>query len=184
MNNNYKSKKIVKSWFEKVETSSDSYNDFDRFISLWVSFNCFFVAELYNDAKKLANNRDPSEKNYLEAFYTTDEFKKIYINLINESISFKENLRKWKHLLERITFFKGKIADLRPNHLEEKYAKEFNDINNFKQLIMSAYQLRCNLFHGNKHPEDDSDVQLVSTMFKILLEFLKKLYLDRGYLND
>ncbi len=49
-----------------------------------------------------------------------------------------------------MTHFRGRVADMRPNRLSEEYGAEFNDVNDFSQFVKVVYQIRCNIFHGNK----------------------------------
>jgi len=188
MNNyNRKSIRIIKSWYKLAQKPVKSPNDyFDRFISLWISFNAFFVAEFHEKARKLAKGNDPWEKKYLEAIYSENSensYYNRYINLIEDSKIFSKNLYYFMKLLED-TMCPGHIADMRRERRNCDYAQEFSDLNNFEQFILTAYQIRCNLFHGNKHPESDDDIEIVKTMFNLLTEFLTEIYKEEGYLND
>jgi len=48
---------------------------------------------------------------------------------------------------------------------------------------MIVYQIRCNLFHGNKSPERDGDVMLVKSIFKSFFMFLTKIYEKEEYIQ-
>lgn len=194
MSNNYnhQSRKIVNTWFNRANSDNLPYDYFDKFIFLWVSFNCFFVSELYEKAKKYAEERnkserenkkiEPCESDYLNVF--CKNYEKRYSELLAQNRIFKETLKELKHLVETITHFKGKIADMRPHRLEEKYAQEFTDIDKFEQFVFSIYRIRCNLFHGNKSPEHYGDMQLVETAFKAYLIFLTNIYEKEEYLQE
>lgn len=73
---------------------------------------------------------------------------------------------------------------MRPNRIENSdNAREFTDINNFKHFIFVTYQIRCNLFHGNKHDKSEHDELIVSSIFEPLRMLLEKIYRDEDYLQ-
>ncbi len=184
-NQNYQSKQIVKTWFERAKKGNKLYNYFDRFISLWVSFNCFFVSEFYKTAKNDSGAREPSEKDYLRIIYTEKNYKNKYSELLNQNKKFKDELNTFFKYLNGsgyITHFKGKVADMRPNRRTEINAQSFENLNNFKQFILVVYQIRCNLFHGNKNPDANGDIKLVESIFKSFIIFIEEIYRMEGYL--
>lgn len=184
-NKNYQSRHLIKTWYNRANLFDGSYDYFDRFICLWISFNCFFVSEFYKKAKKLSNNREPQEKkHYLNIIYTNKNYKKIYKSLIENDKLFKEDLNDFKKLTETITHFRGKIADMRQGRLKKKFAQPFKNIGNFKQFILCVYQIRCNLFHGNKSPVQDGDRELVEGIFKPFNKFLKEVYETEEYFDN
>lgn len=183
-NYNKKSVRIIKSWYKIAQNPVEEPNDyFDRFISVWISFNAYFVAEFHEEACKLAKNHDPWERKYLEAIYSDQNNKNIYLDLIGESEIFKENLEIFMELLKN-TRCPGHISDMRRQRNGCENAQEFSDINNFEQFILITYRIRCNLFHGNKLPNSDDDLKIVKTIFTLLNCFLTKIYQKQGYLND
>lgn len=182
-NYNRKSRRIIELWYKKAQkpVKEPKYDYFDRFISLWVSFNAFFVAEFHNEASILANGKEPWEKKYLEAIYSDNHYIELYSDLINNSKSFKDNLDFFIELVDTITICKGKIIDMRPERRDCENGQEFSDKYNFEQFILTAYQIRCNLFHGNKSPESDNDFRIVKTMFILFKELLSNIYQIEGY---
>jgi hypothetical protein len=153
---------------------------------LWVSFNCFFVSEFYGSAKEKSKRREPSERDYLKLIWTKEEYKNQYKELL-ETGSFNHKITALYNCISGdnfITHFKGKVADMRPNRQIESMAQAFDDINNFEQFLSVVYQIRCNLFHGNKNPYSDADALLVEAAFNSLLVFLERIYALEGYLAD
>lgn len=183
-NYNEKSIRIVKSWYKNAQKPINEpiFDYFDRFISLWISFNAFFVAEFYEKAFKLAKNNDPWESKYLEAIYTEESYDLIYLGII-KSKDFKENLDIFMELLKN-TSCPGHISDMRRRDNGCENAQEFSDIYNFKQFILIVYRIRCNLFHGNKYPSSDDDIKIVKTIYQLFNQFLTRIYQEEGYLND
>lgn len=182
-NYNYQSRNTIKQWHEKAaELSGDDFNTFDKFIFLWISFNGYFVSKYFNEAQELSNRREPSEWQYIKIISKNNAYKKVYVKLIENDPNFNEELNNFKGLLKN-THFPGKIADLRPNSLIEDLAKEFSDIHNFEQFILITYQIRCNLFHGNKRPDYDGDIKIVKGIFEPFMIFITEIYRKEGYLN-
>lgn len=50
-------------------------------------------------------------------------------------------------------------------------------------LLLTIYQVRCNLFHGSKSPDDSRDLALVEASAEIMYEYLKRLLSDNYYFN-
>lgn len=176
------SKEIIESWFYKAKNGNEE--PFDQFIALWISFNGFYTSsKRYTKARKLIDRRNIPEYIYLESFCSDKKYKNIYLNLIKDSEKFKDDLNYFLGLLKTRTRFKYKIADLRPDmRNDEDAAKPFLDINNFKEFIFVSYQIRCNLFHGNKVSTNDGDNIIVSGIFAPFSQFLEKVYKEEGYL--
>ena len=196
MSNNYNlnSRKIVKEWYDKSKTSLNSNKPFDNFIYLWISFNCFFISEFYDKAYEKRNEsiingnkeEEPSESNYLSVFCEDPKYIKIYSDLVQKSDSFKSSLESFKNSLQNKEFnmYSGRVADLRPNKRKRSHAKKFKDITSFKQFIFVTYQIRCNLFHGNKNPSCDNDIKIVQAIFDPFFKLLTEIYKKEAYLNE
>jgi hypothetical protein len=181
-NHNYNSRLLIKNWYDRSGLELESnYSPFDKFICLWISFNCFFVSEFYRDISK--TKKDPTEKKYLDYFVKAQKYSDIYNKLLKNPM-FKGKVSNLKQLLNTITHFKGRIADMRPGHLKFDDAKPLDNEDNFEQVIKVIYQIRCNLFHGNKSPEHDGDVRLVDAAYEILHALLNEIYKIEGYIND
>lgn len=173
--------KIIESWFYKANSNGEP---FDNFIALWISFNGFYTSsKRYNQARKLTTQKNIPEYLYLESFCSEKKYQNIYFDLLKNTKSFEDYLNYFLKLLEK-TRFKGKIADLRPDmRNDESAAKPFSNINNFEQFISISYQIRCNLFHGNKSSSDDGDKDIVNAILEPFKQFLEKVYENEGYLN-
>ncbi len=53
---------IIKYWFKKCALEKEYFN---KFICLWISFNCFFVAKFFEEASKISKSNEPNEGDYL-----------------------------------------------------------------------------------------------------------------------
>ena len=144
---------IIKRWFEKSEEQS---NVFDKFISLWISFNAFYANNhLQNkECEQLCIFIDKYERLVSETkIFMNPVFKQLY-NYINT---------------DKIP--KGYIQNLRYK-TEEKRKNEgssYARLDSFKDFIFVVYQIRCNLFHGGKNTENGQDIKLVSFANNALL---------------
>ena len=78
--------------------------------------------------------------------------------------------------------YPSKILDMRPNRRSEEYAKVFNNKEEFKQFMEIIYQVRCNLFHGNKDPFYYEDKDIVESFFEAFLIFCKEIYSEKNYI--
>lgn len=178
------SREIIEIWFNKSKNGNNPL--FDKFISLWISFNSFYTSDKrYIKARRLTNRKNIPEYLYLESFCSGKKYQNIYSDLLKNSNSFQKDLNYFLGLLEEKTRFKGKIADLRPDmRNREDAAQPFSDIKNFKEFIFVSYQIRCNLVHGNKSTTDDGDNDIVSAIYAPFIRFLQKVYENEGYLNN
>jgi len=96
------------------------------------------------------------------------------IDVFNDS---KENDMPFKNNLNKLR--KYSIADMREISNANR-TKKYDGT--FESLIDTIYQIRCNLFHGRKNPEEDkNDYELICLAYGILLSLFEK-YLEKcGY---
>ena len=69
-----------------------------------------------------------------------------------------------------------KVLDMRPGHQGE--SKSINDIRSLDQVLDVIYQIRCNLFHGQKSMIDPHDRELVELAFQILSKIFRPIIND------
>jgi hypothetical protein len=151
-------KKLIKRWLEK---SKDEENSFDRFISLWISFNAFYAAEhlLESENQQITNIKN--------------EYKRLFAELTSDS---PESFEAFKDYIETKPQNTGFIQDLRYQVDKEKHKKRYQSIGSLCEYLDCVYQVRCNLFHGGKNLEDGQDQKIVSRAYDSLLAFLEKVY--------
>lgn len=158
---------IASSWLQKAEKE---YDDFDKFVSLWFALNA-----LYNE------------------FFRTDERYAIK-EFIDQRYNTKVGSGRIKQLLsdKSINFFKTRIIrDMRGNlnnsfsyredtreNAQILKSSEYSSSKHLKELLMILYQVRCNLFHGDKMYDRESDMAVISNAANILMNLLKE-YLRR-----
>jgi hypothetical protein len=143
---------IIKNWFDRATGKTIEFSIFDKFISLWISFNAW-------GAHTTQTNKD---RDMIENLKENVILKDTYIKLLNENSDFKACV---KALMEECPVYDDRFIDSREYY---ENAKHFNDLNNFDQLLEIIYQVRCNLFHGRKNIDEKRDQKLVELCFKIL----------------
>lgn len=145
-------KDIAKTWLKKAKQEDDC---FDQFVSLWFAFNA-----LYN-----------------EFLYTSE--KEAILDLVDDRRYFIDDRRINRILSSAsVSFFKQRvIRDCKG--LGRDTRQEQIKLNSFgppkmklKNLLLILYQVRCNLFHGNKMYGRDSDNEVIRHASTVLLDIM------------
>lgn len=155
-------REVAQSWFSRASEQSD---EFDRFVALWFAFNA-----LYNE---FYPTPDSSERQAIDAFVF--------------ATANRLDGRTMARILGKpeVLFFQARIIrDVRGgarDTAEDAIILASEDRpprRRLKALLMILYQVRCNLFHGNKTYGRDSDNEVVRNAAKVLMEVLQ------GYLGE
>lgn len=174
------SNEIIINWFLKAKKNIEF--PLDSFIEMWISFNCFYTSRFY--CKTLSDLGNANDFNIVKTFCSEPKYRTMYLNLLVTSESFQDILRSFLEILKN-TKFPGKIRNLRPDMREnENEAKPFSSIGNFEEFIWITYQIRNNLFHGNKSTQNDADLIIVQTISNAFMEYLGEIYKEEGLLSD
>lgn len=139
---------IINNWSKLSKGEQLEEADFDlfiKFISLWVTFNAIY---------ELTCSSVRRDRAKVSAFSKLSEAQDIHIELMG-STAYKQAV---DILAERGIF---KL----PNRSSRQ---EINDINNLEEVMLCVYQVRCNLFHGGKTPEDSRDKEVVEAAYTIV----------------
>lgn len=144
---------IAKAWYKKGKASSDAM---EKFIELWISFNALYckMGDLgklkeYQQIKAFVNEQ--GEEKYRSTLEVTDLFnERIIKNLHPIGSQPKDTTPEWKTL----------------NSQTE------SDIKKLQDLFVCIYRARCNLFHGDKLPDDYNDLLIASESAKVLEHYL------------
>jgi hypothetical protein len=129
-----------------------------KFMLLWMAFNSFYKERYkdqgcYRDNEYLAKFKSDYKENFLE--YIRSDHQPL--------VDFKKYVQEEKQGHPGIKNMK-KSND--PN-------KEYHDINNFDEYVECIYQVRNNLFHGEKDLLQENEKTLVEKSFYSLYELLK-----------
>jgi len=65
------------------------------------------------------------------------------------------------------------VHDMRPSHTTD--CKTITDVHNFGEVLDVIYSIRCNLFHGQKSPDEDRDMKLVMFSYRILERMFREI---------
>jgi hypothetical protein len=148
---------FIREWFKRSERKTESVDDADRFISLWIAYNGWLKKEYGEKTSdremiKKAKENEPLQALFRESYAKNEEFT--------------ANLTR---LMEY------KVIDMRDPSDEQKEKICTGD---FESFLDAIYQIRCNLFHGRKSfEENEKDKELVTLALK-LLQPLFKSFLD------
>lgn len=148
------SKNLIKAWVNLADKESPHLSGredvYFRFMALWVGFNAFLTREY----KHIRGDREK-----VRAF-------------ANESSSAS------LHREELSTPIYSKAVE----DLKERGVKDMQNINRvyginssecFTEVMECVYQVRCNLFHGDKQVDDERDNKLVEAAHAIVSIHLK-----------
>ena len=153
-------KSVARAWLNKAMASKDSY---DKFVYLWFAFN-----SLYNDYFV------GGERRAIKDMLSSDEYRlseeKINQILHNASVSF------FKERIIRDGRGNGKDTSEDVAILTGGYSKR----EKLKALAMILYQVRCNLFHGNKLFGRDSDDKVVENAANVLEDVVRRMIHPAG----
>lgn len=123
-------KGIMDNWIQKAESEKHC---FDIFISLWISFNAYYISETNEQSDRMA----------VDALKNNNEFRNWYLSIKScEQISELISVTPIKNIKN------GKILEI--------------DRNDFATVLEVIYQIRNNLFHGSKGDHIERDIEVVS----------------------
>src|ERR1035437_5122779 len=143
---------LIVRWYARSQKhQTKSFNIFDKIISLWVAFNSWgtFVTKQSNDRKMIDELRN--NKKLLDSYA-----------VLKREDKFRNDISG---------FARYGILDMRPSY-EDRRTRIENQ-NDFGQILDAVYQVRCNLFHGQKDIMNPHDRELVELSFRILGNVLK-----------
>jgi hypothetical protein len=144
--------KIITNWYRRSQKQKASkYTIFDQFISLWFAFNSWGTYTTKKD----------KDREMLDYVKTNLTLQTAYRSLLKDG-AFRGDV-------ERLAAYG--VKDMRPGH--ENELTTINNINDFGQVLDSIYQIRCNLFHGQKSEIVPHDKELVELAFRILTQFFR-----------
>jgi len=131
---------LIEEWFDRYEMA-----EYDKFIYLWISFNSWL-------SKESGKQKDRVMVNW---FKNRDDYKQ----------SFVRTTKADERIATAATFFiTRKVTNMKTM---AKYNME--SINDFENAVEVIYQVRCNLFHGDKRRDHWVDREIVQNAV-ILLE--------------
>jgi hypothetical protein len=144
---------LIVDWFKRSQgLRARKYTIFDQFISLWFAFNSWGT---YLSKK----GKDIDMLNWVK---TNTKLPQILKELIEKDLEFAMKLQRLSQY---------EVLDMRPDH--QGQSKSISDIRSVDQVLDVIYQIRCNLFHGQKSMIDPHDKELVELAFYVLSKMFK-----------
>jgi hypothetical protein len=181
---------LIRSWFGRAweNRNCSNENSFEPFIFTWFAFNSWAacVTDVDKDAiwklSLMENTRLCSIFNKLvsdksSSFYAyANDFYNMWPIFRAQTIRHKGALLPYcKNRSELINFyFRKRIRYFEPQcwcRHEKEGGKTPLD---WPHTLSALYNVRCNLFHGEKAIESEMDQQIVSAAFKVLVHFIKE----------
>ncbi len=149
MNENLKN--IVDWWIlREKKLSKDNLDPFVRFFIYYMCLDAYMVSESEADSDTQKIDWLKNSDNSLKQLFIDKEF----------DTSDLQGLMQYP-----------RIEDMRPNHRGEY--KELKDTSDFSQVVDFIYQIRCNLFHGQKSPVNGKDLTLVDLSGRFLGNWIR-----------
>lgn len=145
------------------------HNDpfFVKFVALWMAFNERFSLIKRPKSSKEENYHDYSERTKINIYCEN-----------NEKIIESVHQLVWTSPFIKI-FLESGVKDMRAGYLTKDNENDFKKltreegIEQSKALFQTIYQVRCNLFHGSKSPDDKRDINLVRCAGEIMEIYMK-----------
>ena len=138
------SEQIITTWISKGDNEEDN---FSKFISYWVAFNCWLFT-VTNEVR---------DKQALEVLFKREYLYKDFLGLVPQ----------YESTLSKLIA----VCPVENNRLN--FSKDIKDMQNFPEIIKVIYLIRCNLFHGTKIESSERDEEVVSASIPVL-EFILK----------
>lgn len=137
---------------EWIDRAQNSEDIYDKFISAYIALNF-----LYNERKERCE-RDRMV-NYLLAVTDYLKFDPLTVHNIDEYLAYP-------------------VVNMTPRASKKNPPQKVSDK---RSLFAAIYQVRCNLFHGNKTLGDTRDQRLVAQGADVIIDILTKAKADGRY---
>ncbi len=179
-------KNLIKSWYDKAldQLECDPGQSFEPFIYLWIAFNAWSscVTGIDQDnilVRRVANC--PRLRAMFLDFYQNDEQFELMTNQFADlwPIFRANNIRmenqqqhQFNDRAEYIELY-YQIPNIEFKPKCSRYHVEKGEIipRDWPHTLHTIYQIRCNLFHGEKSPHSEMDKTIVKTAFNVLIGF-------------
>ncbi len=143
---------IVQKWYTLASGGDIDRGDvFFRFVAVWVAFNALYTS-LYGD--------EVGDFNQVRSFSGSPKAIDRHRELISNDVDYLAAINTLKE--------RGVLDLSRRN-----WRRQIRDLNNLTEVASCLYQVRCNLFHGGKMPDNPRDERLVEAGFVIVSKLIQ-----------
>lgn len=149
-------KEYIVKWVDKSRVEQDS---FDRFVYGFFAFNAMYSVFYDTDERRAI-------KDLFDAIFKNsyEEFKEIFESPEYDYFCNRRPIRNMKYDPRKGFGYPDTSRDTAL--LAEREVRRSN-----KAMLMILYQIRCNLFHGNKSFADESDQETMRNASALLLRY-------------
>ena len=156
------SRRLIRAWLQVARDETPALGEnlaaFFRFMALWMAFNAYLTRR-YPDS-----NGDHGK---VETFAQDRPSKEAHCAaLANQDYLAAVQTLKESHGVRG-------IRDMRPNRND---VREIRNERCLREVMDCVYQVRCNLFHGDKAFSDERDHALVKAAYTIVWTHMKPLF--------
>ncbi len=123
---------LIEEWFDRYEMA-----EFDKFIYLWISFNSWISKQ----------SQKKTDRDMVEWFKAQEQYESDFLKIVDTE----------KDIENAAGFFVTRKVTNMKNQTEHK----MSTIYDFKNAVEVVYQVRCNLFHGDKSRDHWVDREIV-----------------------
>lgn len=155
-------REIMYKWYDYAEACDDVYM---RFMAYWMIFNMLYGAlrKLTPDERNPHKRKPSSERAQIHEFCKTNR-------------KYLKNARAFWNPAINI-YLETPVEDVRPGLREDSYGWAKRNLADLAKksdlaLLMTIYQVRCNLVHGLKRPDSPRDEMLVDSGGRLLKNYL------------
>lgn len=179
---------IAEDWFEfgkngdfPNHSDDDTSEVITRFVAYWIAFNAIYSVNFDKLNKRVKTEMNIAEWKQIQHcinLYYDDCFKGVidfnaeYINIFKDAPVFEGRIEPVKG-----KNYKGYYG-FRFDHYRTLTDDESTEQDKLHALVQTIYQVRCNVFHGNKSSSPDRNYFLVKNS-AIVLEKLLTAYMNK-----
>ncbi len=162
-----------------MENANRQRSAFMSFVNIWMAFNGWMAAVTQRE----------TDADMIRDITANDRLAEAYTDLMETSRRFQRlvcdfaamwpvlNVRDVRKKLGRDAFWRLERDDLieacrAAGVKQQPVGWNANNMPSWEQLLRTVYQVRCNLFHGEKSPQNARDRQLILKSDRILRTFL------------
>lgn len=176
----------ARAWYEYARKTGD--DSVAKFMMYWIAFNF-----MYSDyCKLLRNGRRNSERNQIQRLCSDRRYELMHYNPFDEDTESVGEFLKNPVLEGRDRPSENMVPQLSPDVRKPPCRMDPEELWGVvclghglvraQCLLLTLYQVRCNLFHGSKGPDYPRDQDLVKAAAVIIHGYMKALlHIDRPF---
>ncbi|TAN36369.1 hypothetical protein EPN27_01845 [Patescibacteria group bacterium] len=168
---------LIKNWHEKAK---EDY--FSRYIFEYLAFEAFLKKYKYNEGEIWSASGNTKERSYIQKIKNEGDYADKWRALILKSNAHKKMARELALLLQREPLLSDVnwwgCSEFNYNDCPSGGNKgAMLDENDFINMVEFWYQVRNNLFHAGKNPDNKRDETLVMYAYATLSVFMEEVLL-------